>query len=238
MELKYRILIGLISLILGGVISYLIFTDQYSSQPKLNYNSKDHNELNSAGNSVILYFIISILIIFLFLFLWQPIVNYILKNFKYANEVISSGLTFAILIPVVGKSIYGTYNLCYRKFAQYLDALNDKETKWIMVVACIGLILIFLICHEYELAFTALALIVGKFMWLDTTSEQLFLEIKETMHLPVFILITLSLCLFLGIFTFLDEKFSVLYGLLLGLGFLLGIILYGLIHDKNKSKDN
>lgn len=239
MDIKIRVILCFGSLILGGVISYLIFKDQYSLQPKLNYNSKEHNILNSAGNSVILYFIISILILMLFLYLWQPIVMYILKDYKYADEMVSSGLTFAIMLPIVGKSIYGIYAFCYRKYDQYLDKLNEKETKWIMVVASIGLIFVFLVCEEYGLAFSALALIIGKFMWLDTTSAQLAPEIKETMQLPVFILITLGFCLFLGIFTFIDADFSVIYGLSLGLGFLLGIILYAYQHSdinkKNKS---
>lgn len=236
MELKYRILVGLISLIFGGGASYFIFTDQDSKKQKFNFNPERHNIFENAGYSVFMYFSISIIVIMFFLLLWQIIVMLILSDFKYANEVVSSGLSFAIMIPLIGNMIHKIYELCLSKFPKRFDELNAQERKWISVVACLGIAMVS-VNDNIELAFSALALMFGKFLWLDSTSKQLAEEFKEALKLPVLNLLAILLCLLTGFYICIDEKFAVVYSFLLGLGFVIGIVIYCFI-QKNKEKKN
>lgn len=146
----------------------------------------------------------------------------------FLDEIIDSGLCLAVMIPLTGSLINLLYSIVLKlgRNKWRIDKLDDNEKKWILVLACIVLGGIGMLSKNFYFGFSAFALTIGRFCWLDFSKTQISEEFKSIIQLPVFILITIGLCFFILLFMCISEKYVFCYSLLLVLGFVFGIILY------------
>lgn len=110
-------------------------------------------------------------------FALMPLIIYIDVNGVKGEPwitLVDSGLLLAFLIFILGQI---AYVLCYflakyLKFEQYKD-----ERSVVYLLSCLIYFGVFLILHEYKLAFTFAAIIAGRFLWFDTTWGKICEEI-------------------------------------------------------------
>ena len=116
---------------------------------------------------------------------------------------------------------------------KYIDFLNRKEQTWVFILSCILLCSIGFKEKDYYFACFVIALIIGKFFWLDNTIsdfKEIFHDIK---HLGIDVIFVLVYCIYYILLVLFNES-NVLIGIVGSvLGFILGILLYAYT-NKNK----
>lgn len=227
----------LVSLLLFMIISYVIFWDQNREKPLLNHYSI-RNSFEITLFSISLFWLISSLLLTGLVIYKDTIFNKLFENCSYKKVIIDSGLCFSISLVIVGLLIRLIYcgmvkivkKCCKRK---YIDFLNGKEQTWVFVLSCILLCSIGFKEKDYYFACFVIALVIGKFFWLDNTIsdfKEIFYNIK---HLGIDVLFVLGYCIYFILLVLFDENI-VLIGIAgTVLGFILGIFLYAY---KNRNK--
>lgn len=227
-----------IILVVNIILGYNVFGDQFRKKPIFS-NDTFIESFGTTAFSVILYFLISSLCL---IFLLERIDIYLIEliDFSYKDEFINSGLSFAICLVPIGYFIRALYNGIYlvaNKFGKkynkkYMAELNRNEQTLILIVSCISLITVALTSEkDYELAFFIVALILGRFFWVDSSIMDFISYIRgfKLKLLVVIILYWLASAYISEIF----GKRMVLFNMIgITVGFLLGMILYIVINRK------
>lgn len=227
----------LISLIIFGMISYLIFWDQNRANPLFSHYSKRKN-FEVTLFSVSLFWLISSLLLLILLTYKEKLFNILLGNCSQKKFIIESGLCFSISLVVVGLLIRLIYYLIFKavdKYCKrkYIDSLNRKEQTWVFVLACILLASIGFKDKNYHFAYFVIALIIGKFFWLDNTITNFKEMIYEIKHLDIWVLLVLGWSIYY-IFIALFNENNIWMGISgSAVGFILGLLLYAY---KNRNK--
>lgn len=230
-------LLFLISLLLFMIISYVIFLDQNREKPLFNHYFI-RNSFETTLFSVGLFWLISSLLLLGLVIYKDAMFNKLFENYNYKDVIIDSGLCFSISLVIVGLLIRLIYCImvktvdkyCKRK---YIDFLNRKEQTWVFILSCILLCSIGFKEKDYYFACFVIALIIGKFFWLDNTIsdfKEIFHDIK---HLGIDVIFVLVYCIYYILLVLFNES-NVLIGIVGSvLGFILGILLYAYT-NKNK----
>jgi hypothetical protein len=227
----------LMSLLIFMFISYIIFWDQNRVKPLFNHYSK-RNSFEVTLFSVCLFWLISVLLLMILVIYKDAMFNKLLENCSHKGLIIDSGLCFSIslvftglLIRLIYYVIFKCVNKCCKR--KYLDSLDGKEQTWVFVLACIMLVSIGVKEKDYNFAYFVIALIVGKFFWLDNTIsdfKEIFNNIK---HLAIDVLFIFGYCIYFILLVLYNEN-NIIIGIVGSvLGFILGILLYAY---KNRNK--
>lgn len=226
-------------LIVNIILGYIVFDDQYRKKPIFNYDTCIES-FGTTAFSVILYFLISSICL---IFLLERIDIYVVKctGFFYKEEIINSGLSFTIGLVLTGyliRALYGCIYCLVNKLGEkhnkkYMAEMNENEKTLIIIVSCISLITVTITKEkDYELVFFIIALILGKFFWIDSSFKDVFSNIRKWKP-GVFV----TIILFWIVCVYLSDIFdAVLYNLIgIPVGFILGMIICIVIKRK---KDN
>lgn len=235
----HNMILVFVIFIVNVILGYIIFGDQFRKKPIFHYR-KFSESLETTATSVILYLLISsICLIFLVERIDITILNFV--NFSYNQQFINSGLSFAICLLPTGyiiRCIYGVICFCINKIGEkhnkkYIDDINENEETLILIASCISLVIVAIVSErDYELAFFIIALILGKFFWVDSNIKKIICDIRE-MEISVFVIVILYWALSIYISTCFDKNAILINMVSIPVGFVFGILLY-IFKPRNK----
>lgn len=231
-------MIFLIIFVVNIILGYIIFGDQFRKKPIFN----DGTSIETFGTtafSVILYFLISSICL---LFLLERIDIYLVEliGFPHKEEIINSGLSFAIsllpigyIIRVLYYSIYFVANKLGKKHNKNMAEITKDEQTVILIVSCISLITVVISYKkDYELAFFIMALICGKFFWVDSSIMDFLHYIRDLIKLKIFVAIILYWTLSIYISVIFGNSIILINIIGITVGFVLGMLIYIVINRK------
>lgn len=233
-------LIFIIILIVNIIIGYVIFGDQFREKPIFHYETSTEHFGSTAIGFILFYLISSVCLIFLLARIDIYVVN--LMNFPYKEQFISSGLSFAICLLPTGYLIRWIYNVIFfvankigeKHNTKYMEKISDNEQTLILIVSCIALTIIAIVNEkDYELGFFIIALILGKFFWVDSNIKGLISDICK-IKIQVFVAVFLYWTLSIYISSIFGEKIVLINMFGITVGFIIGILLYIL---KNRNRE-
>lgn len=227
----------IISFIIFSAISYFIFWDQNRIKPLFNHYSKYKN-FEVILFSVSIFWLISSLLLMILFTYKEKLFDILLENCGHKNYIVDSGLIFSILLVAVGLLIRLIYYIIFKvvdKYCKrkYIDYLDKKEQTWVLVLSCILLAFIGFKDKNYYFAYFVIALIIGKFFWLDNTVDDLKNIVDEIVHLDLGVLLVLMWSIYYICIALFNEEniFTSISGSVLG--FIIGIVIYAY---KNKNR--
>lgn len=237
--LRKKTMIFLIVLVINIIFGYIIFGDQFSKKPIFNY-STSIEKFGITAFSVIFYFLISTICL-LFLLLRIDIYLIELIEFPHKEEIVNSGLSFAIFLMPMGYLIRALYYVIYfgvnklgeKHNKKYMNEITKNEQTVILIISCFSLITIVIASEkDYELAFFIMALILGKFFWVDSSIVDFLHNIRDLIKLKVFVAIILYWTLSIFISAIFGESIVLKNIISIVVGFVMGMLIYININRK------
>lgn len=233
-------MIFLIIFVINTILGYIIFGDQYRKKPVFNYSTSIEN-FGTTAFSVILYFLISSICL---LFLLERVDIYLveLTCFPHKEEIIDSGFSFAFFLLPIGYIIrllyYGIYLLAnklgkkYNK--EYMAKITKNEQTAILIVSCVSLITVVIADEkDFELAFFIMALIWGKFFWVDSSIKDFLHNICNLIKIKAFVALILYWVLSIYISVIFGNSIILINLIGITVGFVSGMLIYIVINRKN-----
>lgn len=212
----YLVLNGFICLFLSlGVICGL---NKLSSLYKVEW-VKEGTKGDGGVKHVIFFVLISVLLI-----VALPCINF----YDYPNAVWcllrDSGVLLAVAIAIMGISSRMIYNQIIKRMRRIksdIYPLEDSDMKWLLVFSCLTVSIICFGAGALKMGFTIIAIIIGKFAWLDISPKQKYEEINSLMKVPLLYWVILFHILLATIYTcFLKD---------LALGCIAGVVISWII---------
>lgn len=238
MVVKLIILIAL--LFIGIIISYWVYKDECSDTPKLNH--KENCIYGKKLASMMIFLVISSALLLLFQILYNSsfFVQFI-GDWKYGEAFYESGLYLTLLLFVVGYLVKLACFLLYKLYKifckvskkipkTYIRVLKPEEKKWILILGLFVLISTGIKSKDYNIVFSSVVIILGKFLWIDADIKSAITELKELKQLPVNVLLSFgAFMVYIVSSFFVDTIWSQFYFMNIVMGYLLGI---GLLDKK------
>lgn len=220
----------IISFLAGIVHSFFVSKVSSRDIERLSGES-EHEELVPTMASIILYLIISSFLFLLFLLLDnEDFFSRFFEEWQHREVFFSSGLFSSVILLTIGLVIKLIYSICLKIVSSInkncIENLRPKEQKWILLVSLLLLIGVGIKSQNFYVAFSALALIVGKFFWLDDNIEQFGKELKEFVDLSIFSVFTLSFVCFIIFIWILTEKNMILSVFCFLLGWVIALLFW------------
>lgn len=192
-------------------------------------NHKDafgnHGYIGYTYISMAAYYFIALIIIAVSMLVLKPRLEDYLSGLFLGEEIVDSGLLFAIMLVVIGifiSSVYGMlYRECEKKFADrsMFENLSEAEQRWLMILSCITLSISYWSMGEKMEALTMAAIILGKFFWMDfrlTDFKDIWISVNA---LPIVFLVIafMFLVLVIGVVVFPQHVGKMVFGLCVGI---------------------
>lgn len=188
-------------------------------------NHKDafgnHGYIGYTYISMAAYYFIALIIIAVSMLVLKPRLEDYLSGLFLGEEIVDSGLLFAIMLVAIGvfiSSAYGMlYRVCEKKFADrsMFENLSEAEQRWLMILSCITLSISYWSMGEKMEALTMAAIILGKFFWMDfrvTDFKDIWISVNA---LPIVFLVIafMFLVLVIGVVVFPQHVGKMVFGL-------------------------
>ncbi len=230
------IIVFLITSLLNLCIGYIVFGGTFKENTKINYGVSDFGTMSS---SALLFYIIATFWLLILIFGKDDLLTLFVQNSILGEQLVDSGLLFAIGLVVVGYIIRGVYNLIYfilnkigkKKDRIYLDKIHKNEQTLIIIVSCISLILVSISQKDWGASFFIGALILGKFFWVDANPKDFISDIlklfnskdyKINIFIVLFLFWTVDICIML----LFDAHYLASNAIGIVFGFVAGMLLY------------
>lgn len=195
------------------------------------YSSKNHKDVfgdhGYIGNtyvSMAMYYFIAVFTLLIALLVLKPRLEKYISSLRWGKEMVNSGLSFAIMLVIIGVTISYIYCLVYSVSKKIFgnrsifETLSEAEQRWLMILSCITLVICCLSTSAVTEGMMAVAIILGKFFWMDFRLSD-FTDIKVSLlSLPVIFVIiaAIFLVLALGVVLIPKDVNKMVIGLLVG----------------------
>lgn len=194
----YLVLNGFLCLILSLGVLYIL--RKLSEARELKWVRIEKNYVGSIMLSVVVFFCISVG--FISALLW-------IISLNYENNILlllkDSGILLAIAIALTGIFTRTIYNKVLKKINQKsmdgLYPLEYSDAKWLFVFSCLMVAIIYFKCNEAASALTAIAIIIGRFVWFDIAPEQGKDEMNSLLEVPLLYFAVLFYLLLIVVYT-------------------------------------
>lgn len=227
------IIVFLITSLLNLYLGYIVFGGSFKENTRINYGVSDFGTMAS---SVILFYIIATFNLLILILGRDNLLPLLVQDFVFGEQLVNSGLLFALSLVVAGYLIRGVYNLIYFIFNKigkkidkmFLDKIHKNEQTLIIIVVCISLMLVSISQRDWGTALFIGALILGKFFWVDANPKDFISDIlklfkSEDYKINIFIVLvliwTLDMCFMLlfDIHYFISNAIGIVFGYIAGM---------------------
>ena len=216
-------------------ISLLIIyvTNKLHAKKNLIWVREGNNYVGSIAFSIISFMGISVITLIIFITAYFQ---------SYSNSTINllkdSGIFLAIIIFLTGLISQLFYRLLLKFINKHsldgLYPLTYADIKWIFLLTCFLLTIIYAKLGYNKEALTIVAIIIGKFVWFDINPSQKDSEKKDLQETPLMYWITISYILLISIYYIFFE--SIIWAPIIGciISWILCFVYFYRKQDKQK----